>query len=163
MVLLDSLGDEISINSLVQRLSNFDIPKSPFHFVPISEIVGGSYDTDYLCDVIRELTGGGQEREVTNQNETTTKLNVIALEADGSKLQCTLFENYVDELNEFLGAGDCNNAVVIMQFAKTKNFQEDNQPQRFWELQILDRHLANNSVLSIATSKQTQGMELKSL
>jgi hypothetical protein len=28
----------------------------------------------------------------------------------------------VDELNEFLGAGDCNNAVVIMQFAKAKNF-----------------------------------------
>jgi hypothetical protein len=108
------------------------------------------------------LTGGGQEREVTNQNETTTKLNVIALEADGykfcffflfyfiftiilwqdvllhlhiifidllsfyflrSKLQCTLFENYVDELNEFLGAGDCNNAVVIIQFAKAKIFQ----------------------------------------
>jgi hypothetical protein len=34
-----------------------------------------------------------------------------------------LFGNYVDELNAFLGAGDCNNAVVIMQFAKAKNFQ----------------------------------------
>jgi replication factor A1 len=40
-----------------------------------------------------------------------------------SKIQCTLFGNYVDELNAFLGAGDCNNAVVIMQFAKAKNFQ----------------------------------------
>jgi hypothetical protein len=29
------------------------------------------------------LTGVGQEREVTNQNGTTTKLNVIALEAAG--------------------------------------------------------------------------------
>jgi replication factor A1 len=36
-------------NTFVQRISNFDISKSPFHFVPISEIVGGSYDTDYLC------------------------------------------------------------------------------------------------------------------
>jgi hypothetical protein len=29
------------------------------------------------------FTGYGQEREVTNQNGTTTKLNVIVLEADG--------------------------------------------------------------------------------
>jgi hypothetical protein len=29
------------------------------------------------------LTGVGSEREVTNQNGTTTKLNVIELEADG--------------------------------------------------------------------------------
>jgi replication factor A1 len=36
-------------NSFVQRLTNFDISKSPFHFVPISEIVSPSYDTDYLC------------------------------------------------------------------------------------------------------------------
>jgi hypothetical protein len=40
-----------------------------------------------------------------------------------SKIQCTLFGSYVDELNAFLGAGDGNNAIVIMQFAKAKNFQ----------------------------------------
>ncbi|GAU51449.1 hypothetical protein TSUD_413460 [Trifolium subterraneum] len=57
--------------------------KSPFHFVPMADVVGGSYDTDYLVDVIGVLTGVGSEREITNQNGTTTKLNVIALEADG--------------------------------------------------------------------------------
>ncbi|KAK2449021.1 replication protein A 70 kDa DNA-binding subunit E [Trifolium repens] len=127
MVLLDANGDRIHATvkkTLIYKISNFDISKSPFHFVPISEIVGGSYDTDYLCDVMGVLTGVGQEREVTNQNGSTTKLNVIALEANGSKIQCTLFGNYVDELNVFLGAGDCNNAVVIMQFAKAKNFQD---------------------------------------
>jgi hypothetical protein len=31
------------------------------------------------------------------------------------------------------------------------NVEEDNQAQRFWELQILDRHLTNNSVLVIFT------------
>jgi replication factor A1 len=34
--------------SIVQRLCNQDIVKSPFNFTPISEIVGGSHDTDYL-------------------------------------------------------------------------------------------------------------------
>ncbi|CAJ2663339.1 unnamed protein product [Trifolium pratense] len=109
--------------SIVQRLSNCDIVKSPFTFVPISEVVGGLYDTDFLVDVIGLLTEIGQEREITNQNGSTTKLNVISLEADGHKLQCTLFGPYVDELNTFVGAGDLNNHVVIVQLAKAKTFQ----------------------------------------
>ncbi|CAJ2664860.1 unnamed protein product [Trifolium pratense] len=110
--------------SLVQRLSNCDILKSPFTFVPIADILGGCYDTDFLVDVIGFLTEIGQEREITNQNGSTTKLNVIALEADGHKLQCTLFGPYVDELNTFVGAGDLTNAVVIVQLAKAKIFQD---------------------------------------
>ncbi|WJX55676.1 hypothetical protein P8452_41417 [Trifolium repens] len=109
---------------MVQKLSNVDIKGSGFNFVPISEVVGGSYDTDYLVDVIGILTGVGTEREVTNQNGSTTKLNVIALEAEGHKLQCTLFGPYVDELNAFIGSGDYNNAIVVLQFAKAKPFQD---------------------------------------
>jgi hypothetical protein len=39
------------------------------------------------------------------------------------KIQCTLFGNYCDELNNFIAAGDVQNAVVIIQLAKVKNFQ----------------------------------------
>ncbi|CAJ2638424.1 unnamed protein product [Trifolium pratense] len=111
--------------SFVQRLSNCDIVKSPFTFVPIAEVVGGLYDTDFLVDVIGFLTEIGQEREITNQNGSTTKLNVISLEADGHKLQCTLFGPYVDELNTFVGAGDLNNAVERIDICPTfvKNFE----------------------------------------
>ncbi|MCI17312.1 replication protein A 70 kDa dna-binding subunit, partial [Trifolium medium] len=70
-------------SSLVQRLCNVDVGGSPFNLVPIAHVVSGSYDTDYLVDVIGVLTGVGAEREITNQNGTTTKLNVIALEAEG--------------------------------------------------------------------------------
>ncbi|PNX95898.1 replication factor A protein [Trifolium pratense] len=111
-------------SSSVQRLTNFEIVTSPFSFVPIAEVVGGCYDTDFLVDVIGFLTGVGQEREITNHNGTTTKLNVIELEADGHKLQCTLFGPYVDELNTFLSAGDVDNVVVIVQLAKAKTFQD---------------------------------------
>jgi hypothetical protein len=34
-----------------------------------------------------------------------------------------LFGSYVDVLNGFLGAGEVQNVVVIMQLAKAKNFQ----------------------------------------
>jgi hypothetical protein len=39
------------------------------------------------------------------------------------KIQCSLFGAYVDLLNGFLGAGDVQNVVVILQFAKAKKFQ----------------------------------------
>ncbi|CAJ2678699.1 unnamed protein product [Trifolium pratense] len=110
--------------SVVQRITNHDVKGSPFHLVPISDVVSGSYDTDYLVDVIGVLTGVGTEREVTSQHGSTTKLNVIALEAQGHKIQCTLFGPYVDELNAFIASGDYNNAVVIVQLAKAKTFQD---------------------------------------
>ncbi|XP_039687935.1 uncharacterized protein [Medicago truncatula] len=95
---------------------------SDFKFVPISDIVGGSYDCDYLVDVIGMLTGVGTEREY-ERNGSATKLNVIAMEADGYKLQCTLFGTYVDKLNTFLATGETANVVVSIQLAKVKVFQ----------------------------------------
>ncbi|MCH92959.1 replication factor A protein, partial [Trifolium medium] len=89
-------------SSVVKRIPNLAVDLSPFDFVPIANVVSGVYDTDYLLDVIGVLTGVGTEREITNSNGTTTKLNVIALEQDGHKLQCSLFGPYVDELNTFL-------------------------------------------------------------
>jgi hypothetical protein len=35
-------------SSKVQYLPNMNITKSPYHLIPISDIVGGSYDSDYL-------------------------------------------------------------------------------------------------------------------
>ncbi|XP_039687358.1 uncharacterized protein [Medicago truncatula] len=97
---------------------------SDFKFVPIFDIVGGSYDCDYLVDVIGMLTGVGTEREY-ERNGSATKLNVIAMEADGYKLQCTLFGTYVDELNTFLATGETANVVVSIQLAKVKVFQDN--------------------------------------
>lgn len=39
------------------------------------------------------------------------------------KIECTRFGTFVDELNNFLASGDLYNVVVILQFAKVKNFQ----------------------------------------
>ncbi|KAK2429567.1 replication protein A 70 kDa DNA-binding subunit E [Trifolium repens] len=75
------------------------IVRSPFNFTPIADIVGGSYDTDFLVDVIGLLTGVGCVRKITSQNGTTSKLNVIEFEVDGHKIQCSLFGAYVDVLN----------------------------------------------------------------
>jgi len=39
------------------------------------------------------------------------------------RTECTLFGNYVDELNAFLSSGGVQNVVVSIEFAKVKVFQ----------------------------------------
>jgi len=39
------------------------------------------------------------------------------------RMECTLFGNYVDELNTFLSSGELQNVVISLQFAKVKIFQ----------------------------------------
>ncbi|KAK2422778.1 replication factor A protein [Trifolium repens] len=120
---LHSFKLNFKATTLVQRLFNQDIVRSPYNFVPIGQIVGGSYDTDFLVDVIGILIDVGREREINDQDGTPTKVNVIEIEQDGSKIQCYLYEAYVDVLNAFLGAGHVQNVVVVMMFAKAIAFQ----------------------------------------
>jgi len=39
------------------------------------------------------------------------------------RIECTLFGNYVDELNVFLSSGEVQNVVVSIEFAKVKVFK----------------------------------------
>ncbi|ESW21756.1 hypothetical protein PHAVU_005G096800 [Phaseolus vulgaris] len=87
------------------------------HYTPIFVLKASGFDTDYLVDVIGILTGVGTEREL-NRSSSTTKLNAISIEADGYRIECTLFGNYVDELNTFISSGDVENIVIRVHFAK---------------------------------------------
>ncbi|WJX56318.1 hypothetical protein P8452_41985 [Trifolium repens] len=87
--------------TLVQMLFNQDIVRSPYNFVPIGQIVGGSYDTDFLVDII----------------------GILMLVEDESKIQCYLYGAYADVHNVFLGAGHVQNVDVVMMFANAVAFQ----------------------------------------
>lgn len=78
----------------------------------------------YFPNVIGLLTGVGTEREY-ERSGTRAKINVIAVENDGGKIECTLFGSHVDELNNFLAAGEIQNAVVIVQLGKVKRFRKN--------------------------------------
>ncbi|XP_057418859.1 uncharacterized protein LOC130713074 [Lotus japonicus] len=81
-----------------------------------------------VYNVIGILTGVGVEREIVT-NGKKSKMNVIEIEAAGLRVECALFGAYVDELANFLGNGELNNPVVIIQFAKVKSFQGNNSLQ----------------------------------
>ncbi|XP_068497907.1 uncharacterized protein [Phaseolus vulgaris] len=80
-----------------------------------------------FTDVIGILTGMGTEREL-NRSGSTIKLNVISIEADGYHIECTLFGNYVDELNAFLSSGELENIVISVHFAKTRMIESTDSP-----------------------------------
>ncbi|KAG5071371.1 hypothetical protein JHK86_006582 [Glycine max] len=42
------------------------------------------------------------------------------------EVECTLFGNFVDELNSFLAVGKHTNVVVLVHFGKVKSLQESN-------------------------------------
>ncbi|XP_068503932.1 replication protein A 70 kDa DNA-binding subunit B-like [Phaseolus vulgaris] len=108
----------------VSLMANEVVPQSTPQYTPLSLIFAPGFDTDYLGDIIGVLTGVGTERELRKEGRTS-KLNVISIDCDGFRIQCTLFGNYVDQLNAFLAAGEVENVVIAIQFAKVKLFRDN--------------------------------------
>ncbi|XP_068477222.1 uncharacterized protein [Phaseolus vulgaris] len=141
MVIQDKDGDRIHVSvrrTLIYKFQNdiFEDKVYSFNFFSVSTN-SGSYRTTChqykinfqfgtkvtSIDVIGILTGVGTEREL-NRSGSPTKLNAISIEADGYRIECTLFGNYVDELNAFLSSGKLENIVISVHFAKVKIFQD---------------------------------------
>ncbi|KAL5101370.1 hypothetical protein RYX36_005697 [Vicia faba] len=112
MVLMDVEGRRIHASikkMLFYKFKNEILEGKVYSFENIGVHING--------DVIGLLSELGNEREI-QKNRTTTKLNVIELEVDGHKTQCTLFGNYVDELDNFISTSKVSNNVVVVQLAK---------------------------------------------
>ncbi|XP_068487118.1 uncharacterized protein [Phaseolus vulgaris] len=141
MVIQDKDGDRIHVSvrrTLIYKFQNdiFEDKVYSFNFFSVSTN-SGSYRTTChqykinfqfgtkvtSVDVIGILTGVGTERKL-NRSGSTTKLNAISIEADGYRIECTLFGSYVDELNAFLSSGELENIVISVHFAKVKIFQD---------------------------------------
>ncbi|XP_027941121.1 uncharacterized protein LOC114194915 [Vigna unguiculata] len=71
------------------------VPDMKPQYTPLSLLATTAFDTDYLVDILGLLVEVGTERELQVDGKTT-KLNVIAIEPDGFRIECTLFGIYVD-------------------------------------------------------------------
>ncbi|QHO26134.1 Replication protein A 70 kDa DNA-binding subunit B [Arachis hypogaea] len=109
----------------VHRLSeSSSIPRYGFKFVSFDTLNAPGYDCTYLVDVVGYLAGIGNEKTLEKDGKST-KYTVIELEIDNGKImECALFGNYAHELNAFLGSGNKDGAVVVLQFVRVKLFNE---------------------------------------
>ncbi|RYR69407.1 hypothetical protein Ahy_A03g015955 [Arachis hypogaea] len=109
----------------VHRLpESSSIPRYGFKFVSFDTLNALGYDCTYLVDVVGYLAGIGNEKTLEKDGKST-KYTVIELEIDDGKImECALFGNYAHELNAFLGSGNKDGAVVVLQFVRVKLFNE---------------------------------------
>ncbi|XP_072054416.1 uncharacterized protein [Arachis hypogaea] len=109
----------------VHRLpESSSIPRYGFKFVSFDTLNAPGYDCTYLVDVVGYLAGIGNEKTLEKDGKST-KYTVIELEIDDGKImECALFGNYAHELNAFLGSGNKDGAVVVLQFVRVKLFNE---------------------------------------
>ncbi|XP_027927578.1 replication factor A protein 1-like [Vigna unguiculata] len=99
------------------------VPNISTAYTPFSTIQAPGFDIDYLVNVIGMFTGVGTERELEKGGKKTN-MNVILIESDGYRLECTLFGQYVDMLNAFLAFGEDQYAVIALHYCKVKIFQD---------------------------------------
>ncbi|RYR74781.1 hypothetical protein Ahy_A02g009498 [Arachis hypogaea] len=109
----------------VHRLpESSSIPRYGFKFLSFDTLNAPGYDCTYLVDVVGYLAGIGNEKTLEKDGKST-KYTVIELEIDDGKImECALFGNYAHELNAFLGSGNKDGAVVVLQFVRVKLFNE---------------------------------------
>ncbi|KAJ1429547.1 hypothetical protein SESBI_08330 [Sesbania bispinosa] len=108
----------------VTLVEDSSIPLYGFSFVPFVEILNETKDDRRLVDVLGVVTGKGNLIEFKKEGKPCNYV-VIELEniEGGLKLRCTLWEDYAFMFLKHLEDHPSESYVVVLQFAKMKNFK----------------------------------------
>ncbi|KAJ1407816.1 hypothetical protein SESBI_24005 [Sesbania bispinosa] len=108
----------------VTLVEDSSIPLYGFSFVPFVEILNETKDDRRLVDVLGVVTGKGNLIEFKKEGKPCNYV-VIELEniEGGLKLRCTLWEDYAFMFLKHLEDHPSESYVVVLQFAKIKNFK----------------------------------------
>ncbi|KAJ1429520.1 Nucleic acid-binding, OB-fold [Sesbania bispinosa] len=108
----------------VTLVEDSSIPLYGFSFVPFVEILNETKDDRRLVDVLGVVTGKGNLIEFKKEGKPCNYV-VIELEniEGGLKLRCTLWEDYAFMFLKHLEDHPYESYVVVLQFAKMKNFK----------------------------------------
>ncbi|KAJ1399583.1 hypothetical protein SESBI_30231 [Sesbania bispinosa] len=108
----------------VTLVEDSSIPLYGFSFVPFVEILNETKDDRRLVDVLGVVIGKGNLIEFKKEGKPCNYV-VIELEniEGGLKLRCTLWEDYAFMFLKHLEDHPSESYVVVLQFAKIKNFK----------------------------------------
>ncbi|RYR03517.1 hypothetical protein Ahy_B06g082515 [Arachis hypogaea] len=102
---------EYVVNLNQQLPESSSIPRYGFKFVSFDTLNALGYDCTYLVDVVGYFVGIENERTLEKNDKSTKKI-----------MECTFFGNYAHKLNVFLGSGNKDGAVVVLQFVRKRLF-----------------------------------------
>ncbi|MED6112849.1 hypothetical protein PIB30_065478 [Stylosanthes scabra] len=120
----------------VQVVEEPSFPLDVFNFRPFNEILNGENACDSeMFDIIGEVVGKEEAREVVTSKGLLVKRMVVVLEDLGSnRLCCVLFGDLMDQILPHLNEESFDPVIVVMQYFKTSRWNETNSIQSNFEV-----------------------------
>ncbi|KAL6555840.1 hypothetical protein OROHE_007114 [Orobanche hederae] len=97
------------------------IPKYGFKFISFAEFEADKY-AKLLVDVIAEVMNVGDIVELNKNGQQTKRVAIHLLDSIGDTIECTLWNNYADQMVNYWKSKD-GPVCVILQYAMVKDFR----------------------------------------
>ncbi|XP_057446214.1 uncharacterized protein LOC130738276 [Lotus japonicus] len=107
------------VDTFFHQVNDFPIIRSPYSFVRIPDVLNLDVSYDYLIDVIGVQTKIGRVQEFTVSGNVE-KLVRFDISVAGTKIECVLIAQFVDEYIDFISTGRAFGAVVLIQLGRVK-------------------------------------------
>ncbi|KAL6537610.1 hypothetical protein OROMI_026144 [Orobanche minor] len=101
------------------------IPKYGFKFIPFAEFETDKCYAKLLVVVITEVLNVGDIVELNKNGQCTKRVTIHLLDSIGDTIECTLWNNYADQMVNCWKSKD-GPVCVILQYAMVKDFRRDN-------------------------------------
>uniref|UniRef100_UPI001CB8B114 replication protein A 70 kDa DNA-binding subunit C-like n=1 Tax=Erigeron canadensis TaxID=72917 RepID=UPI001CB8B114 len=113
-------------DTLVKVLDNYSGPMHHFDFKTFEEIIDHTLSNNQIIDIIGLVVAVGAEIPGFTPTNKPNKRRVLCLEdTEGTQIDCTLWDSYVEQFNKFLEAqNDDKPIVIIVQFGKVKGYNK---------------------------------------
>ncbi|KAL6555559.1 hypothetical protein OROHE_007231 [Orobanche hederae] len=106
---------------------NLPIPKYGFKFIPFAEFGTDKCYAKLLVDVIDEVLNVGDIVELNKNGQCTKRVTIHLLDSIGDTIECTLWNNYADQMVNYWKSND-GPVCVILQYAMVKDFRRELLP-----------------------------------
>ncbi|KAL6526183.1 hypothetical protein OROMI_029823 [Orobanche minor] len=101
---------------------DLQIPKYGFKFIPFAEFETDKCYAKLLVDVIAEVLNVGDIVELNKNGQQTKRVTIHLLDYIGDTIECTLWNNYADQMVNYWKSKD-GHVCVILQYAMVKDFR----------------------------------------
>ncbi|KAL6556947.1 hypothetical protein OROHE_006823 [Orobanche hederae] len=125
------------------------VPKYGFKFIHFAEFGTDKCYAKLLVDVIAEVLNVGDIIELNKNGQCTKCVTIHLLDSIGDTIECTLWNNYADQMVNYWKSKD-GPVCVILQYAMVKDFHLFNSmfATRIIKENSDDRHLISKQSLS---------------
>ncbi|KAL6579220.1 hypothetical protein OROMI_009436 [Orobanche minor] len=106
-------------------VESLPISKYGFKCIPFAEFGTEKCYAKLLVDVIAEVLNVGDIVELNKNGHCTKRVIIHLLDSIGDIIECTLWNNYADQMVNYWKSKDVP-VCVILQYAMVKDFRRDN-------------------------------------